>query len=127
MLDAARDEYVVKVGPDRRRRPVDRLLAGATHPIELDARNALTPSGDHRRDPADVQPLLADWGHTAIDDVLDQFGIDSDSVFERAERFGREILGMCIPEGPVVLAKGRPYCVDDDSIVHDRWVSDEAL
>jgi hypothetical protein len=70
MFDTTTNEHVVYTSKNLSDGEVDGLLARATHSVELDTRHVLAPASDHRRDPPEVQSLLADRGHTAIDDVL---------------------------------------------------------
>jgi hypothetical protein len=134
VLDAAGDDDVLEAGRDLPGGEVDRLLAGAAHPVELDPRRAVAalvggprtgvrrylfaPPRDEGRDASDVRPLVALRRHAAVHHVVHDGRVEAVAFLEGPERGRREVLGVRVPERPVALPERRPYRVHDDWLVH---------
>ncbi len=119
VFDPAGDEDVVLAGHDVRRREVGRLLARAAHSIELYAGDDIAPAGDHGRESPDIEPLLAHWRHTAVDDIFDRPGLEPVALAQGRKRFGGQILWVRVLERAVAFPERRSDGIDDDCGVHD--------
>jgi hypothetical protein len=75
-LDAGSDSVAYIARGDRLGGEVDRLLAGAAHPVEGDRRDGHGEVREHHAESPDVRPLLAGLGDGAVQDVFDLLGVD---------------------------------------------------
>ena len=119
-LDAGGDHDVVGAGHDALGGEVQRLLGGAALAVDRRRRHRLGPPGREHRVASDVERLLADLGDAAHDDVVDQRGVEVVAAGDGAERLGRQVDRVPVPQFPVALAPGGAHGVDDDRCWHCR-------
>ena len=60
-----------------------------------------------------VRALLADLGHAAADDIVDDLGIDTGALHEGSQHVAKQVGGMPPGEGAVALSDRGPNGVDD--------------
>jgi hypothetical protein len=70
---------------------IDRLEPRGAEAVQLLARDRLIEPGDERRYARDVRALLPDRGYAAEHDVVDDAGVESIAITDRAQRLRREL------------------------------------
>ena len=94
------------------------LLRGTALAINGGAGYMLWHSGNEPRGASDVAGLAADRVDTAIDDVVDQGGVDIDTVEEFNDRSGPEVGGMHIGQTAATTTNGGANGIDDVGLSH---------
>ena len=121
-LDAAADGQIHVAGEDLLRGEVDRLLARAAHPVELDGGDGDRESGLECGQAGDVGALVADRRDAAHDDVLDQGGLNAlHGASTSCRTWAARSTGATGYQGPALgLANpdGRSNCSDEVHFGH---------
>jgi hypothetical protein len=117
-LHATGHNEILRAAHDTLCREVDSLLRGTALAIDGGAGNMLRHSGNEPSGASDVAGLAADRVDTAIDDIVDEGGVDIDTVEEFNDRRSPEVGGMHIGQTAATTTNGGANGIDDVGLSH---------
>ena len=119
-FDTAADRDVGLARHHLRGSGVDGLEPRGAEAVQLLARDRLIELGDERRYARDVRALLPDRGYAAEHDVVDDAGVESIAITDRAQRLRRELDRRNTVQRAVGTAAtaGRSHMVEDECVGH---------
>ena len=120
-LDAADHHQILETGTHLHRAEVHRFQTRGAETVELHARHADIPIGDHRRGLGDVRALIPHRRHAAEHDVVDLAGVQVIARLQRLEQAGDQVDRLDAVKRAVLLAfaAGRAHCIENKCFGHD--------
>jgi hypothetical protein len=103
------NDYVLRARHDRLGRELDRLLGASTLSVDGHGGDALWQLGCQDGIASEGKGLFTRLCHAAEDDVLHRCRINSRTVHDGVQHFGRQVCGMPIGQPSVAAAAGSSY------------------
>ena len=117
-LDAGGHDDVVRARHDSLGGEVQRLLGRATLAVDGGRGHRFGPARREHDVASDVEGLLAHLGDAAHDDVVDERRVEVVAARERAQRLGRQVDRVPVPQFPVALTPRGANGIHDDRSWH---------